>query len=88
MKKIYDPMEKLRQNPKSLRAAINAKCWDCVGMDSDPAPRWRIGNCEMRDCGLYAVRPYQSNLSRPMPNSLRCDGAQETSESIHGVFCE
>ena len=85
MNKIYDPMEKLRQNPKSLRAAINAKCWDCVGMDSDPAPRWRVGNCERSDCGLYAVRPYQCNLSRPMPVALRYDGVQETSESIDEV---
>ena len=85
MSKIYDPMEKLRQNPKSLRAAINAKCWDCVGMDADPAPRWRIGNCCMPDCGLFAVRPYQSNLSRPMPAVLRCDGEQETSESTDGA---
>ena len=85
MKKIYDPLEKLRQNPTSLRAAINAKCWDCVGMDSDPAPKWRIGNCHMSDCGLFAVRPYQDNLSRPMPVVLRPDGEQGCSESTEGV---
>ena len=74
MSKIFDPMEKLAKNPTSLRAAINAKCWDCQGRDSDPAPKWRIGNCEMADCPLYAVRPYQDNVSRPMPRSLRPDG--------------
>ncbi len=78
MDKIYDPMEKLRANPKSLRAAINAKCWDCQGRDSDPAPKWRIGNCECPDCPLYEVRPYQDNLKRPMPNVLRPDGEQES----------
>ena len=84
MDKIYDPIVKLAQNPKSLRTAINAKCWDCQGRDSDPAPRWRIGNCCMPDCPLYAVRPYQSNQSRPMPAVLCADVPPESSESIPG----
>ena len=35
MKKIYDPLEKLRQNPKSFCADINAMCWCFWGCDSD-----------------------------------------------------
>ena len=83
MRKIYDPMIKLRENPKSLRAAINAKCWDCQGCDSDPAPRWRIGNCVMGDCPLYFVRPYLSNQHRPMPAVLRPEGALGDSDLIN-----
>ena len=78
MDKIYSPIEKLRANPKSLRASINAKCFDCMGQDSDPAVKWRIGNCEIPDCPLYNVRPYQDNTLRAMPAVLRCDSEQET----------
>ena len=35
MKKIYDPLEKLRQNTKSFRADINAVFWCSQGCDSD-----------------------------------------------------
>lgn len=83
--KTYDPMERALKNPTSLRAAIDAKCWDCQGRDSDPAPRWRIGNCEMPDCPLYPVRPYQSNQYRPMPNALRPDGPYTTADGKPGV---
>ena len=76
MDKIHNPIEKLAQNPKSLRAAINAKCFDCMGQNSDPAVKWRIGNCEIPDCPLFNVRPYQSNLLVPMPNVLRPDREQ------------
>ena len=56
-----DPIEKARANPTSLRAAINGKCWDCVGRDCDPKPRARIGGCPVKACPLYPVRPYQSH---------------------------
>jgi hypothetical protein len=70
MIKVYDPIERTKRNPKSLRAAINAKCWDCQGRDADPSPRWRIGNCEIPDCPLYNVRPYQNRFDHPMPKNL------------------
>lgn len=34
---VRDPIEHARDDPKSLRKAINAKCWDCVGADADGA---------------------------------------------------
>ena len=56
-----DPIQKARKNPKSLRAAINGKCWDCVGADGDPNPRKRIRECLAGDwCPLHPVRPYQA----------------------------
>lgn len=78
--KIYNPIEQLKRNPTSLRASINAKCFDCQGQDSDPAVKWRIGNCEIPDCPLFNVRPYQDNLSRPMPAVLNPYGEQESKD--------
>jgi hypothetical protein len=55
-----DPIEKASKNPTSLRLAINAKCFDCQGKDSDPGVRDRIGNCPCVKCPLHPVRPYQA----------------------------
>ncbi len=55
-----DPIEKARRNPASLRLAINGKCWDCIGAGNDPNPRGAIRDCEIPDCTLWPVRPYQS----------------------------
>jgi len=55
-----DPIEKARKNPKSLRLAITAKCWDCVGAGSDPNPRRAIKYCPCGEkCPLWHCRPYQ-----------------------------
>lgn len=54
-----NPIERARDNPTSLRWAINGKCWDCIGGDADPNPRRRIGACEIVGCTLHPVRPYQ-----------------------------
>ena len=68
---ILDPLEKARRNPKSLRFAINGKCFDCEGGNSDPSIQWRIGNCVMPDCSLFPVRPYQDFKGRPTPKNLQ-----------------
>lgn len=57
------PFDILARNPRSLRAAINAKCWDCIGAGADPAPRRLIRECGCTTCPLYAVRPYQHQTS-------------------------
>lgn len=54
-----NPIEKAQKNPKSLRLAINAKCYDCMGQNSDPNVTGRIGSCEIPSCPLWPVRPYQ-----------------------------
>lgn len=54
-KPVYkNPLEKLQENPKSLRLAINAKCWDCSNFQ-----REEILHCPVKTCGLWYVRPYQ-----------------------------
>lgn len=56
---VLDPIEKARRNPKSLRLAINGKCWDCIGAGADPNPRAAIRDCQITGCTLHPVRPYQ-----------------------------
>jgi hypothetical protein len=58
------PDERAAERPKSLRAAINGKCYDCQGKNSDPHWKWRIGNCRVVDCTLIPVRPYQHLASK------------------------
>lgn len=52
--KTLDPIEKARQNPKSLRAAINGKCYDCCCGN-----RAEVSRCQITDCTLHPVRPWQ-----------------------------
>ena len=56
---IKNPIEKAALRPDSLRLAINAKCYDCIGQDADPDWRGSIRNCVCNDCPLFLVRPYQ-----------------------------
>ena len=53
--KTLDPLEKAKANPKSLRYAINAKCYDCCCYD-----KVEVKLCTAKDCPLYGLRPYQS----------------------------
>jgi len=52
--KQLDPIEKARQNPKSLRAAINAKCFDCCCFHKP-----EVKYCTVVNCPLYILRPWQ-----------------------------
>lgn len=54
-----DPIQKAAAKPTSLRLAITAKCWSCVGAGADPHPRREIAECAVRRCPLHPVRPYQ-----------------------------
>ena len=51
---VLDPIQKAHANPKSLRAAINGKCFDCVCGN-----RAEVTRCNITDCTLHAVRPWQ-----------------------------
>jgi hypothetical protein len=56
--KKLDPIEKAKKNPKSLRFAINAKCFDCSGFE-----RPEVKSCEFDDCPLHRHRPWQKKAS-------------------------
>ncbi len=58
---VLDPIAKARANPTSLRAAINGKCWDCIGAGADPNPRLAIKECGIESCTLWPVRPYRKS---------------------------
>ena len=53
---IKSPAQKASEKPTSLRLAINAKCWDCTCRQKPEVTR-----CEMVDCSLWTVRPWQND---------------------------
>jgi hypothetical protein len=61
--KVLNPLERLATNPKSLRYAITACCWQCIGEGIDPNPREAIRSCQIPGCALFQVRPYQRKAS-------------------------
>lgn len=54
-----NPIEKALAKPNSMRAAINAKCYDCAGHQVS-----EIRLCVMSDCPLFNFRPYQVKESK------------------------
>lgn len=74
LKTKRSPLELAQESPKSRLLAVKAKCWDCMGGDSDPNWQWRVGNCDARDCGLHGCRPYQNMEGRAVPPRLKGTG--------------
>ena len=62
-----NPMIKAKEDPTSLRKAINGFCYNCMGglIDGSCDPNWRkdITNCTSWDCSLRPVRPFQKKTS-------------------------
>ena len=56
------PLEMLKRHPSSIKRAVQAKCYVCIGGSLEEAPPkgWRqmIAFCGKSDCPLYFVRPY------------------------------
>ena len=52
---VKSPAQKAQENPRSLRFAINAKCYDCVCDQKAEVTR-----CVMTDCSLWNLRPWQN----------------------------
>lgn len=50
-----NPIQRAKLKPNSLRLAVNAKCFDCCNEQ-----RVEIKKCTIRECSLWAVRPYQN----------------------------
>lgn len=53
------PIEKWKENKKSLRLSINAFCWECIGENVKD-----IRYCTATNCPLYEVRPYQEKKDK------------------------
>lgn len=58
---VLNPVERAKANPNSLKAAIKAACWVCVGTDADPGAKFRVRDCAVGEkCPLYPHRPWQA----------------------------
>ena len=55
--KRLNPLEKAKQKPNSMRLAINAFCYECMGF----AKSWRndVRDCTAPNCPLFGFRPYK-----------------------------
>lgn len=53
------PLEKARAEPKSMRKAITAFCYECMGGDGEPGARGFVRDCTAPQCALYPLRPWQ-----------------------------
>jgi hypothetical protein len=54
----------------SMRAAINAKCRDCIVDDLEPG-NWRqqVTACTSEDCALHPLRPMSESRPKSGPQS-------------------
>ena len=59
LKSTKSPREKHDDQPLSLRRAITAKCYECMGDGSETGWTQLIKNCCSVTCPLHTVRPYQ-----------------------------
>ena len=50
-----NPIQKAKENPTSLRLAINANCFQCLGNGSPQ----EIRDCSSKLCPLHPVRKYK-----------------------------
>ena len=57
--KRANPTQKAAADPRSLRKAITAFCYECAGGDGEPGARSNVRNCTAPHCPLYRVRPWQ-----------------------------
>ena len=67
---LITPIERSKQNPKSLRLAINAKCYDCIYDPYSGIGNWRmqVSSCTSVNCPLYPIRPLTKPRTRSSKN--------------------
>ena len=57
---ILNPRDKAKANPTSLKYAIRAHCWECVGADGNENAKLLVKQCGLEDkCSLWPHRPWQ-----------------------------
>ena len=54
--KRFNPLQKAKANPKSLRAAVNGKCYECSRDQYK-----EVTHCLVEECPLWPLRPWQAN---------------------------
>ena len=55
------PLDRAKADPLSLRKAITAFCYRCMGGDGEPGVRDHVRNCTAPSCPLFKVRPWQDS---------------------------
>lgn len=65
-----NPMQKAARHPDSLRMAINAKCWECVGGINAPH---EVAHCTAWGCPLWPVRPYRNKTQESYGEKERAE---------------
>lgn len=74
-----NPVEQAQDKPGSMKAAIKAFCWICVGADADPGAKFRVRDCDVGPkCPLFPHRPWQ-NVKGGI--GLNSEGVLEGSET-------
>lgn len=58
-KRVLNPAARFAEKP-TLRRAVAAMCFRCVGSGYDSTWRNDIKRCSIQDCPLWQYRPYQS----------------------------
>lgn len=58
-KPVFNPAARFAEKP-TLRRAVGAKCYECVGSGYDSTWRNDIRHCQIDSCPLWQYRPYQS----------------------------
>lgn len=48
----------------TLKRAVEAACYDCVGGGADPGPKLAVRDCPCQNCPLHAVRPWKALKGR------------------------
>lgn len=67
------PVEAAEAKPTSLKLAIRAHCYTCVGEDADPGYKARVRDCSVTRCALHRHRPWQDHTGR----------AQQTEDGVN-----
>ena len=58
------PKQKSLLNPKSLRFAVTAHCWECMGGSKGENTRQQVADCTLEGkCMLWPFRPWQNKAS-------------------------
>lgn len=65
-KQRLSPAERAAANPKSLRLAICAMCFNCQGgdMQAPHVTKSFVRDCKTKSCPLWSVRGWQNTTTR------------------------
>lgn len=58
---LLNPVEAAKAAPGSVKKAVKAYCWTCVGAGADTGAKFRVRDCTLGEkCALWPHRPWQT----------------------------